>query len=114
MTEQSILINAIVDAIAEAVVLKTKMQKSDRVAIDENFSYVLDQIRELEKRIEAIESNAESDSRRLASINDQIDTMDIRIDLMNNKVDDYADNIDSTIDTAIRDVLRDATITIDV
>jgi hypothetical protein len=100
MTEQSILINAIVDAIAEAVVLKTKMQKSDRVAIDENFSYVLDQIRELEKRIEAIESNAESDSRRLASISDELRVMD--------------DNISDKITEEVRDLLSSATVSIDV
>jgi len=95
MNEQSILIDTIIDAIAEAVILKMSLRKANEELTHKNTSYLLDLISGVEKRIEAIEANTEIDSDKLASLSDQIDIMD-------GKIDDLSDGIE----TAVRDILR--------
>ena len=93
MTEQSIPINAIVDAIAEAVMIKMGLKKSD----------TLDQISSLEKRIEVIEANAEiSNNVVLHSMADKIAILSDQIDIVDGKIDDLSDGIE----TAVCDILR--------
>ena len=103
MTEQSITINAIVDAIAETVILKMSLRKANEELTHKNTSYLLDLISGVEKRIEVIEANAEiSNNVVLHSMADKIAILSDQIDIVDGKIDDLSDGIE----TAVCDILR--------